>query len=91
MPALAQAYQCRVPDRITLPTEKRSAGPRLRGAIDGYILAVSWSPEYCRGDRASDPGTNATAASAASALSCTGCGPTRPTGSRRNGAHRPHR
>ena len=56
MPALAQAYQCRVPDRITLPTEKRSAGPRLRGAIDGYILAVSWSPEYCRGDRASDPG-----------------------------------
>lgn len=56
MPALAQAYQCRVPEQITLPAAKRSAGPSQRGAIDGYVLAVSWSPEYCRGGRASDPG-----------------------------------
>jgi ribonuclease T2 len=54
-PALAQAYQCRVPDKIELPPPARPDGPPRRTAIGGYILAASWSPEYCRGKAASDP------------------------------------
>jgi len=54
-PALAQAYQCRVPPRIALPEPARPDGPRVRAAIGGYVLAVSWSPEFCRGSRAKDP------------------------------------
>lgn len=55
-PALAQAYSCRVPDRIDLPQPVRPDGPTVRAPIGGYTLAVSWSPEFCRGDRAADPG-----------------------------------
>lgn len=55
-PALAQAYQCRVPDAIELPRPVRPDGPRIAVPIGGYVLAVSWSPEYCRGGRAEDPG-----------------------------------
>lgn len=54
-PALAQAYQCRVPPQVTLPGPARPDGPTVRAPIGGYVLAVSWSPEYCRGGRASDP------------------------------------
>lgn len=54
-PALAQAYSCRVPERIELPPPARADGPTVRTPIGGYVLAVSWSPEYCRGSRASDP------------------------------------
>lgn len=47
--ALAQAYQCRAPQgAISVPTVTRD-GPVRQRPIDGYTLAVSWSPEYCRG------------------------------------------
>lgn len=55
LPALAQAYQCRLPDSVELPRPVRPDGPSLRTEIGGYVLAVSWSPEYCRGSKASDP------------------------------------
>lgn len=55
LPALAQAYQCRVPERIEIPPPARPDGPAVRSAIGGYVLAVSWSPEYCRGGRGKDP------------------------------------
>jgi ribonuclease T2 len=54
-PVLAQAYQCRVPDRIELPPPAQPDGPARRTAIGGYVLAVSWSPEYCRSKAARDP------------------------------------
>lgn len=47
-PALAQAYQCRMPERIDLPSPVRPDGPTVRTPIAGYTLALSWSPEYCR-------------------------------------------
>jgi ribonuclease T2 len=53
-PALAQAYQCRVPPEIAMPDPVRPDGPPIRSAIGGYVLAVSWSPEFCRGARARD-------------------------------------
>lgn len=55
LPAVAQAYQCRVPPQIELPAPVRPDGPSLRTPIAGYTLAVSWSPEFCRGKASSDP------------------------------------
>lgn len=55
-PALAQAYQCTVPGRIEIPQAPRPDGPVRRVPIARYTLAVSWSPEYCRGDLATRPG-----------------------------------
>jgi ribonuclease T2 len=47
--ALAQAYQCRVPQGpVSVPAVARD-GPVRQVAITGYTLALSWSPEYCRG------------------------------------------
>lgn len=55
-PALAQAYQCRVPQSITMPRPVQPDGPRRVTPISGYTLAISWSPEFCRGGRAArDP------------------------------------
>jgi ribonuclease T2 len=62
-PLHAQAYQCRVPDRVTVPTIAADGPPR-RSAIVGYTLALSWSPEFCKGrersarDRAQCSGGN---------------------------------
>lgn len=50
-PALAQAYQCRVPDAISLPAPSRPDGPSRRTEIGGFVLAASWSPEYCNTNR----------------------------------------
>lgn len=50
-PLSAQAYQCRVPQRITAPPVKPD-GPMRRLPISGYTLALSWSPEYCKGREA---------------------------------------
>ena len=50
-PALAQAYQCRLPQRIQLPEPPRPDGPVRRMAVTGYTLAASWSPQYCRSAR----------------------------------------
>ena len=50
-PALAQAYQCRLPDRVAPVPPVRPDGPVRRVPIAGFTLAVSWSPEFCRQDR----------------------------------------
>lgn len=55
-PALAQAYQCRAPARIDLPPPPQPDGPRRTSPVNGYTLAISWSPEFCRGGKAAkDP------------------------------------
>lgn len=46
-PLSAQAYQCRVPQRVAAPPVEPD-GPVRRTPIAGYTLALSWSPEYCR-------------------------------------------
>lgn len=51
-PALAQAYACRVPSAVEQPAPVRPDGPRVVAPITGYTLALSWSPEYCRGKAA---------------------------------------
>ena len=46
--ALAQAYQCRVPQGpVSLPPVERD-GPVRETRVTGYTLALSWSPEFCR-------------------------------------------
>lgn len=50
-PASAQAYQCRMPARLaplSAPKRGRDAVRRVV-PVAGYTLALSWSPEYCRG------------------------------------------
>lgn len=47
--ALAQAYQCRIPQGpVSVPQVPRD-GPVRQVPVTGYTLALSWSPEYCRG------------------------------------------
>ena len=53
-PALAQAYQCHAPQAVTMPPPVQPDGPSYRARITGYTLAVSWSPEFCRGKAARD-------------------------------------
>ena len=47
--AFAQAYQCRVPSVPVSVPRVEPDGPVRRVPIAGYTLALSWSPEYCRG------------------------------------------
>jgi ribonuclease T2 len=47
-PAMAQAYQCRMPARIYVPVIAPE-GPARRMPVTGYTLALSWSPEFCKG------------------------------------------
>lgn len=48
-PLSAQAYQCRIPQSTgPLPSIERD-GPVREMPVTGYTLALSWSPEYCRG------------------------------------------
>jgi len=51
--ALAQASQCRLPERITRPhVEGPSARePKRVVPIGSYTLAISWSPQYCAAAR----------------------------------------
>jgi len=51
MPAFAQAYQCRMPEQLmALPPPARSSAETRRIApVAGYTLALSWSPEFCKG------------------------------------------
>ena len=51
--ALAQAYQCALPQRIGPVAAPQPDGPIRRTPISGYTLAVSWSPEYCHRDKSS--------------------------------------
>jgi ribonuclease T2 len=54
--AQAQAYQCRAPQNLAMQRAVQPDGPRQRSRITGYTLALSWSPEFCRGKAAQDPG-----------------------------------
>jgi len=47
-PALAQAYQCTLPECVGPVEAPQADGPTRRAAVAGYILAASWSPEFCR-------------------------------------------
>lgn len=47
-PAIAQAYQCVLPQRIERPRPATPDGPVRRVPVAGYVLAASWSPEYCK-------------------------------------------
>ena len=51
-PAHAQAYQCRLPERIEPYKAPEPGGPARRSPISGYTLAASWSPAFCRDDNA---------------------------------------
>ncbi|RGP41946.1 Ribonuclease T(2) [Altererythrobacter insulae] len=46
--AMAQAYQCRMPPSISVP-EVRADAPTRTVPVTGYTLALSWSPEFCKG------------------------------------------
>nr|WP_298898527.1 ribonuclease T [uncultured Altererythrobacter sp.] len=46
--AVAQAYQCRMPQSISVP-QARADGPTRTIPVTGYTLALSWSPEFCKG------------------------------------------
>lgn len=46
-PLAAQAYQCRVPARVTVP-QIAPDGPRRVLPVTGYTLALGWSPAFCR-------------------------------------------
>lgn len=50
-PLLAQAYQCRMPERLTAPPAAQRGRDAVKRVVPvtGYTLALSWSPEYCRG------------------------------------------
>lgn len=50
-PALAQAYQCAPPANIGPLRPITPDGPVRRVPVSGYTLAVSWTPEYCKGAR----------------------------------------
>ena len=48
--ANSQAWQCRAPKNLPRPElELPPPGEVRRTTIDGYILAISWSREYCKG------------------------------------------
>ena len=47
-PAGAQSYQCRLPAQAAVPVVTPDSRPR-RLPVTGYTLAVSWSPEFCKG------------------------------------------
>lgn len=45
--AKAQAYQCHIPTRVSIPEIARD-GPVRRAPVAGYTLSLSWSPEFCK-------------------------------------------
>lgn len=47
--AQAQAYQCRVPDKPIAVPRITPDGPARTMPVTGYTLALSWSPEHCKG------------------------------------------
>ncbi|OYX62219.1 MAG: ribonuclease T [Sphingomonadales bacterium 32-64-17] len=53
--ALAQAYQCHVPNTSFAVPKPIIDGPVRRMPVTHYTLALSWSPEYCRNRKASAP------------------------------------
>lgn len=53
--AYGQAYQCRLPQKLEPVRPAKPDGPARKTPVGGYILAASWSPEYCKmgGNRSS--------------------------------------
>ncbi len=51
--ALAQAYQCSLPGKLDPVRPSSPDGPVRKVPVARYVLAASWSPEYCRKDKAS--------------------------------------
>jgi ribonuclease T2 len=51
--AQAQVTSCRIPDRVDVPRlERAPRGEAARAVpISGYLLAMSWSPQYCASRR----------------------------------------
>ncbi len=49
--AHAQAYQCSIPGKIEIERAPRPDGPVRKVAVSRYVLAASWSPEFCRAER----------------------------------------
>lgn len=45
--AAAQSYQCTAPRSVPVPNIARD-GPTREMPTSGYILSLSWSPEFCR-------------------------------------------
>lgn len=45
---ITQAYQCRMPQWVSVP-QMRADGPTRTVSVTGYTLALSWSPEFCKG------------------------------------------
>jgi ribonuclease T2 len=54
-PAAAQAYQCRLPQRVEPARPVAPDGPARHAPVAAYTLAASWSPEFCRNPK--DRGT----------------------------------
>lgn len=57
--AFAQAQSCLVPDKLPeLRMERGAPGEIRKLPVQGYLLSLSWSPQYCRDKRtsASDAG-----------------------------------
>lgn len=54
-PALAQAYQCALPRSIAPVPQTPPDGPVRRTPVAGYLLAASWSPEFCRNNPGAAP------------------------------------
>lgn len=55
VPALAQAYQCTIPQRIQQPRAERPDGPVRKVPTGRYTLSASWSPEFCKQRGKSSP------------------------------------
>jgi ribonuclease T2 len=51
LPALAQAYQCSLPERLGPVPAPRTDGQARKAPVARYVLAASWSPEYCKSAR----------------------------------------
>ncbi len=52
--AFAQAQSCVVPDKVPeLRLERAAPGEVRKVPVQGYLLSLSWSPQYCRDRRAS--------------------------------------
>lgn len=52
-PALAQAYQCTLPAAPPPVPAIVPDGPTRQMPVAGYTLALSWSPQFCRGRESS--------------------------------------
>jgi ribonuclease T2 len=50
-PAIAQAYQCSLPGKIDPVPAPTPDGPVRKVPVARYVLAASWSPEYCKSAR----------------------------------------